>query len=1091
MKNQGLFSTLFIEDIQKETELDDMGGGRMTALAQAWQACNRGSADDLWESFVKQAVSYLEFAPRAAPAVPGIYLLYEDWGFRNCLSVLCLVDPKGDMDDTRVGHFWVGKLIAELKACSLNWGILTDGSCWRLYSLKTAKPYEEYVELPLSNALENNDEAEYALFEHFFHRDVFVPERPDEDEDDAEDEKATVKELYKCRLDRDGEQSEEILEEYVKSPLLNQVDEVLQYICNGFIADTSRKGGEYTEDERREIFESAVKLLYRCLFLFYAESRHLLPSDTEKTEVYEEGLSIYALCREAHGFRWGKRSDHGEYDLWQHLKGLISAVNDGDSEYGIMGYDGGLFDDEEELFLGQHRLRNDFLARALYLLAFVEPYNSDPEEEYEIPYEDLEVRHLGELYENILEFNVMLAEVDMVRVQSKKGTQILPNTEVKQRASSRLIKKGDVYFGETALERKQTGSYYTPESLVHFLNQKAIIQPLKERFESDFRERFDQFLEQATEGFDSSTRSGAVQSAVALIERFVNEVVLDFKVCDPAMGSGHFLVNASNQMTVLVVDLFTEIPVAEGFNSDLNCEINYWRRLITRHCLYGVDLNPLAVHLARLSLWLNSFARDHKLTFLDHHLRCGNSLIGIRSLSQLRKIPKRKKDRRRKTDQEELFDLTQLSSILDVAANTTLKITEVDEDDTDRQKGMFSQAQDATADFHPLADLFTAYLMDLDIQIVDYRDLFECLATGKSVSKTLNPYLPELLESIGAYREKHQFYHWPLEFPDVFAPGAMGGFSATVGNPPWDILKPNSQEFFYAYDSKFRSYNKKEANSVCEKILNQNLSIQAKWEDYCARFSQQSSYTREPLTYQFQGRGDINTYKLFLELFFILLNDSGYIGILVPSGLYTDQGCALLRRLFFENTHVDSLFCFENKGIFNIHRSYKFVTFCTRKGESSGRLKCAFMEHDPDSLPRLEKNSLEINVNQIKKLAPENLNIFEFQNQQEIDIIEKIYSDHPPLGQKSNSPWSVLFTREIDNMGDMEMLNQDGFGVPLYEGKMIHQYNPNFAKNNYWIDPDRARTKLKKFPEQKLINADHYRLVNRRQARTTDTNLWC
>ena len=106
------------------------------------------------------------------------------------------------------------------------------------------------------------------------------------------------------------------------------------------------------------------------------------------------------------------------------MKGLISAVNDGDSEYGIMGYDGGLFDDEEEIFLGQHRLRNDFLARALYLLAFVEPYNSDPEEEYEIPYEDLEVRHLGELYENILEFNVMLAEVDMVRVQSKKGTQI-------------------------------------------------------------------------------------------------------------------------------------------------------------------------------------------------------------------------------------------------------------------------------------------------------------------------------------------------------------------------------------------------------------------------------------------------------------------------------------------------------------------------------------------------------------------------------------------------------------------------------------------------------------------------------------------
>ena len=1068
MKNQGLFSTLFIEGIREKTELDDMGEGRMATLTHAWQACNRDSADDLWESFVKQAVSYLEFGSSPTPAIPGIYPLYEDWGLMNCISVLCLVDPKGDMDDTHVGHFWVGKLIAELKTRSLNWGILTDGSCWRLYSLKTAKPYEEYVELSLSDAIENNDEVEYALFEHFFHRNVFVPEPPDEEGDDAEDEKATVKGLYKCRLDRDGEQSEEILEEYVKDPLLNQVDEVLQYICNGFIADTSRKGGEYTEDERREIFESAVKLLYRCLFLFYAESRHLLPSDTEKTSVYKEGLSIYALCREAHDFRWGKRSDYREYDLWQHLKGLVSAVNDGDSEYGIMGYDGGLFDDEEEIFLGQHRLRNDFLARALYLLAFVEPYNSNPEEEYEIPYEDLEVRHLGELYENILEFNVMLAEVDMVRVQSKKGTQILPSTEEKQGASSRLIKKGEVYFGKTALERKQTSSYYTPEPLVHFLNQKSIIQPLKERFESDFRERFDQFLEQAIEGFDSSTQSGAVQSAVALIERFVNEVVLDFKVCDPAMGSGHFLVNASNQMTDLVVDLFTEIPVAEGFNSDLNCEANYWRRLITRHCLYGVDLNPLAVHLARLSLWLNSFARDHKLTFLDHHLRCGNSLIGVRSLSQLQKIPKRKKDRRRKTDQEELFDLDEQSNTLNNAATALQRITEVDEDDTDTQKSIYGDARDATSDLRPLADLYTAYLMDPDIQATDYMDLFDCLSTGKSISEMLNPYLPGLLKSVETYCKTHQFYHWPLEFTDVFGPGIEAGFSATIGNPPWDIVKTNSQEFFSDYDVNFRSYSKPKANKVADELMARNPQIGVKWASYCDSFESLGKYFREPEAYGYVGKGHLNIFKLFLEQFYVLLHDDGRMGIVVPSGIYTDQGCMSLRELFFNQSQIDFLYCFENRWptVFSaVHNSFKFVTFGTKKGGKTDRFKCAFMEHDPERLSVIDDNALFMTLSNVERFSPDSLSVMEFQNQEEIDIGATLYGQHPFLGEYLKERWIAAFQDEFNITHDSDLFyKKDGIPdtelVPLWEGKQIWILTNGFSEPTNWMRPEDALIKL-------------------------------
>jgi len=789
MKNNGLFSTLFIEDVRKQIDLNDLAQGRMATLVQIWRTSGEKPVETLWDSFMKQALGSLQFAPANGPKAPGLYLLYEDWGFSNCIAIVYLIEAGADINDTSVGRFWPAKLIVELKRRNLNWGILTDGATWRLYSTKSSRPYEDFVELPLAEALENDNQSEYGLFERFFHKDSFVPEEAEEGADEAKKDEAAG--VYKCRLDRDKEVSEKTLDKQVKTPLLLQVDEILQYLCNGFIADTPRKGVEYTEDERTKIFESSVKLLYRCLFFFYAEARRLLPSEPDKAETYEKH-SIQTLCQEAHKFQWGKRKDTDGYDLWQHLKGLTNAVNEGDPEYGIMGYNGGLFDDEEEVFLGEHKLRNDFIARALYLLAYVEPYDGDPDKEYEIPYEDLEVRHLGELYENILEYTVLLADADRIRRRTKKGVEMLLASESTKQKGDTIIKKGDVYFGESALERKQTGSYYTAESLVRFLNSKTVIEPLREKFEKGYRKRFDEFLEQARSGYDNATKRGAGRSAVALVERFVNEVILDFKVCDSAMGSGHFLVDVSNQMSGLVLELLAEIPDIQGLNTNVTSDPNHWRRLITRHCLFGVDLNPLAVDLAKLSLWLNCFATNHKLTFLDHRLRCGNSLIGLRNLDQLKTIPKRKKDKNQKSKQLLLPNFDDLSKTLAEVAQAANTITEIDEDDTDRQKETFDEAHSTTEErLAPLADLFTGYLMDEEITENDYRLLFDHFAKGGRASQISNPNLKEVWESVEYYKDQHHFFHWALKFPNIFGLDDKGGFDATIGNPPWNVLQPS------------------------------------------------------------------------------------------------------------------------------------------------------------------------------------------------------------------------------------------------------------------------------------------------------------
>ena len=833
------------------------------------------------------------------------------------------------------------------------------------------------------------------------------------------------------------------------------MDEVLQYICNGFIFDTQKSGEEYTEEERGEIFESAVKLIYRCLFLFYAEARRLLPSNPEKANLYQRH-SIQALCEEARKFRWGQRRDTEQYDLWKHLKGLINAVNDGDSEYGIMGYNGGLFDDEEEQFLGQHQLRNDFLFRALYLLAFVEPYDNEPDEEYAIPYEDLEVRHLGELYETILEYTVQLADADRIRRRTKKGVEMLLVSQATKKTGDTLIKKGDVYFGESALERKQTGSYYTPESLVRFLNEKTIVHPLHEIFERKYRQRFNDLLEQASNGHDIGTRRGAAQSAAVLVERFAEDELLKFKVCDLAMGSGHFLVDAANQIAGLLIALLAEVPHVEGMTISVTSRPNDWRRRITRHCIYGVDLNPLAVNLAKLSLWLNCFAIEHKLTFLDHHVRCGNSLIGIRSLDQLASIPERKKESKKKKDpQRLLFDYNDLSSVLAKAAQDVASITQIDEDDTDTQKAVLDEALEATSNLRPLADLFTAYLMDPDIQAGDYKEIFERLAKGISVADTLNPALPEILESVGAYRDCHHFYHWPLEFPDVFGPDAVGGFSANVGNPPWDVLQPNTQEFYINYDPDFRKYKKQEALKIIKHLHETHPHIAVSWKDYQVGFKETSSYCKEPEAYTCFQKGKIDLYKAFLERFFTVLGAGGHMGIVVPSGIYTDLGCQPLREKFFNRSRIEFLYCFENRWptVFSaVDGRFKFVTFGTQKGVQTDQFKCAFMEHDPERLPAIDANALKMSVKQVKKFSPDTLSVMEFKSQRDIDVTTKIYGDWPLLGEKRKDSWNAKFTQELNMTSDSHLFKITPTDFPLYEGKMIWHFNSDFEEPRFWLE---------------------------------------
>lgn len=679
----------------------------------------------------------------------------------------------------------------------------------------------------------------------------------------------------------------------------------------------------------------------------------------------------------------------------------------------------------------------------------------------------MEVRHLGELYENILEYTVLLADADRIRRRTKKGVDIILASETVKQKGDTFIQKGDVYFGESALERKQTGSYYTPESIVQFLNKKAVIEPLREKFDVEYPSRFEQFLEQANSGYDDVTKRGASRSALALIRRFVDEVILEFKVCDPAMGSGHFLVDVANQMAGLVVELLAELPEIDGTTDNTTSNPNFWRRLITRHCLYGVDLNPLAVDLAKLSLWLNCFAIDHKLTFLDHRLREGNSLIGILNLEQIKYLPRRGDKKKKEDKVKNLLDHEDITCIVEKAAQKIINLTKIEEDNVEVQYKEYKELRSKYNRYlEPFADLYISFLIDKEIDENIYVQLFSKFLEEDHFKSNFDVKLKEVRELSNNFRKRHKFFHWPLEFPDVLNNEDKNGFSAIIGNPPWDIWNPKTKEFFSKYDQNFKKLSNREAKLKVKDYCKDDI-IKEAWKDYQSLFYEAAFFFQNNPFYKYQNiqPPGSNLYKLFLEQNYNICAKNGHTGMIIPSGFYTDSSTKELRFHFFRHSWIKCMYCFENRWptVFNgVDGRFKFVLFCSEKGKTSEEFKCAFMEHNPERLCSIEENALKMKIKHVEKFSPKSLNVMEFDSKYDIDLCSRIYGENHLVGDEKNEPWRLkLLSVEFNMTHQSNFFEIDGKGYPLNEGKSINQFDHEFSKYRYTIHVENAKNYLR------------------------------
>ena len=380
----------------------------------------------------------------------------------------------------------------------------------------------------------------------------------------------------------------------------------LRVLGEGFV-ETNGLAIDPANDERLSALkEHSLVLLYRLMFVLYAESRHLIdPDDPDAAREYERDFGLDALRRgivEEVGEAASERAFEREYSefsttMWGRLANLFSLVDSGNDELGIPPYNGGLFDEDEHAFLTEHEVADRYLAEVIYRLSTTET------DEGFVPadYADLDTRHLGTIYEGLLEHEFAIAPEGYAAVAAEGGQEWKPASEVTVADAVETVEADELYVVNDEGGRKATGAYYTPDYVVTYIVEETV-DPLIEAIESDL----------AADGLDPSDGE---------YFRWFWQAVLDLRILDPAMGSGHFLTKATGYLTEQVMNVVREQEIQSYDERE-------FRRRVSKECIYGVDVNEMAVELAKLSMWLETLAADQPLAFLDHHLKTGNSLVG-------------------------------------------------------------------------------------------------------------------------------------------------------------------------------------------------------------------------------------------------------------------------------------------------------------------------------------------------------------------------------------------------------------------------------------------------------------------------------
>lgn len=949
--------------------------------------------------------------------------------------------------------------IDDLTSGALRWGILTNGARWRLYYAGARSTIDDYLEIDLSRALKLDD-------------DLIDATVTDEDRDHWLRVFAVM--FSRSAFERDGRnapsfhdrarQESAFYEERVAKSLSDLVFTRL-YPALGQAIDRAAPAGTGLDDIR----SATLILLYRLLFLLYAEDRGLLP-------VKDGRYDNYAL-REARLDVGKRKDDHDTFSsvatqIWSRFASLAQMIDKGDASVGLPPYNGGLFSSSETPLLDAIRLPDDVMADALDILS----WESREGRRRYINYRDLSVQQLGSIYERLLEF-------EMKRTEGG-GLEILPNI----------------------FARKDSGSYYTPDELV-----LLIIDQTLEPLIADAHEAFRAAIGTLRPGDSEASKLRELEAADPA------KAITRLRVCDPAMGSGHFLVSLVDRLTNHALEAIAQAqadaaeagigtyqsPVAaeiEQIRSTIwaNAREKRWaiaeeqlddpqlvKRMVLKRCVHGVDKNPMAVELAKVALWLHTFTVGAPLSFIDHHLHCGDSLFGLWVRDAIDKAGKA----------GELLYIDDLRNA-ERQATVMQRIEALTDAEIAEAHSSAEMWRDIESQIGPF-DSFVSFMHALDwldlaredrplvTQWLDggFGDPLP-IARGRKEPEALRAKPEEaerfrdIWQAVRALIEEERFLNWQIAFPGVWrnwaSAGRVGGFDAVIGNPPWDRIKLQQVEWFAARRPEIaHAQRASDRKRMIEALKRDADPLYRDFIKADRRAADTSRIARKGGHYPLLARGDVNLYSLFVERAHALVRPNGMVGLLTPSGIAGDLSASVFFRGLSTGGHIKALYDFENgrsrytDGPFfpDVHRSFKFTAMIASPERTFDAAHCGFFLQstseiaDPDT-------AFPITAEDFARVNPNTGTAPVFRSRRDMQITTAIYGHAPVLWDGMSKPWPVAYATMFHMTNDsaqfrtlVELEGKEGAWptggnryrssvgdwVPLYEGKMVQAYNHRAA----------------------------------------------
>ena len=787
------------------------------------------------------------------------------------------------------------------------------------------------------------------------------------------------------------------------------------------------------ESERLELQRAALTLLFRLLFVLYAEGSRFLPSDNP---TYRR-RSLSTLVAEAHQTR--PRLSAASTALWSNFATLVRALRTGNPAWGVPAYNGSLFADSD--FEGAElleRLELDDPCFGSVLIAV----GLDGETGTGVDYSSLEIGHLGHIYETLLSLQLVVA--DRALSYDAADDRYVADAE------SPDVESGSLLWQTHEGGRKAGGVYYTPVSLVRHLVRQAVVPA------------FDRHLDAVRNLAETDPGRAAAR-------------LLDFAVLDPACGSAHFLVQVTEQLAERTVDFLAKIPLP-AIKADLDrlraqadpgaeaTDVSLLRRLVLKRCAYGVDVSPMGAEVATMSLWLASFVPGLSLAYLGRNVVVGNSLIGVASAGTVVR--------------EGTLQAQSLRTSLEEASRAAARVADIDDltpGEVQASRAADEEARAATEGLRRLFDLWTAEGFGLAGSRVHAEEHGSAVIEGDHGENG-----QVLIAGASALAAEHRFLHWPLEFPQVFSDD-RGGFDAVVGNPPWEEVTVEELAFYGLYMPGLHGLSDRERKRAIAELVAERPDLPALIEEV----RQRAEVERGALAageYQ-STKGDPDLYKYFCQRYRSLVRPDGAIGVVLPRSICVAEGSEGFREWLYTEMTAERIDTLVNRGcwMFDSEPRYSVALVVAQRRQPATDHAVALLG-TANSEEAWTTQAASPGVPMALASLGNGWLTPRLRSLHEADLLARLRAGSRfPLGPGGR--WKCFPVRELDESKDKRFWQDKQRGRQLWKGESFDQYDPHGAASRPCPASAALRKKVRKpRPGQRSLVAESTKRVQRQQA---------